>query len=114
MTRDEFVNEMIGCAKEIWTRYWGALPDEQRLRLAGMEEELRGITRGVESGLWALVAARLDQLAIERVFILQSEYRDRVLAQGVGPELLAEPPRPETGPNAESEIPEKTPLPARR
>lgn len=65
MTQDEFVDEMIGCAKEIWTRYWKALPDEQRLRLAGMEEELRGITRGVEKGLWALVAERLDELAIE-------------------------------------------------
>jgi len=65
MTRDEFVDELIGCAKEIWRKYWRALPDEQRLRLAGMEEELRGITRGVESGLWALVAERLDALAGE-------------------------------------------------
>ena len=56
MTRDEFVDELIGCAKEIWRKYWRALPDEQRLRLAGREEELRGITRGVLSGLWALVA----------------------------------------------------------
>lgn len=65
MTRDELVDELIGCAKEIWTKYWGALPDEQRLRLAGMEEELRGITRGVEEGLWALVGEELDKLAIE-------------------------------------------------
>ncbi len=65
MTRDEFVDEMIGCAKQIWTRYWGTLPDDQRLRLSGMEEELRGISRGIEGGLWALVAERSDRLAIE-------------------------------------------------
>ncbi len=65
MTRDEFVDQLIGCAKELWTRYWESLPDEQRLRLAGMEEELRGITRGIEGGLWALVGEHLDRLAIE-------------------------------------------------
>jgi len=65
MTRDEFVDEMIGYAKAIWSRYWQSLPDEQRLRLAGMEGELRGITRGIEEGLWALVAERLDELGSE-------------------------------------------------
>ena len=56
MTRDAFVDELIGCAKQIWTRYWESLPDEQRLRVAGMEEELGAITRGIQEGLWALVA----------------------------------------------------------
>jgi hypothetical protein len=54
---------MIDCAKEIWTKYWRALPDEQRLRLAGMEEEIRCISRGLERGLWALVAEHLEVLA---------------------------------------------------
>ena len=65
MTRDEVVDQLIGCAKELWARYWRELPDEQRLRLAGLEEELRGIMRGVESGLWALAAEHLDRLALE-------------------------------------------------
>jgi hypothetical protein len=65
MTRDELVDDLIGCAKGLWTKYWGALPDEQRLRLAGMEEELRGITRGLEKGLWVLLAEHLDALAVE-------------------------------------------------
>jgi hypothetical protein len=64
MTRDEFVDELIGQAKQSWDSYWRLLPDEQRLRLAGMEEELRSIVRGVEEGLWALLAERLDELAV--------------------------------------------------
>ncbi len=65
MTRDEFVDELIGQAKQCWEQYWRALPDEQRLRLGGMEEELRGVVRGLEGGLWALLAEHLDDLAIE-------------------------------------------------
>ncbi len=65
MTRDEFVNEMIGQAKQSWDAYWAALPDEQRLRLAGMEEEINDITRRVQHKLWMLVGASLDALARE-------------------------------------------------
>lgn len=65
MTRDELVDQLIGCAKNVWTGYWSSLPDEQRLRLAGIEEELRAITSELEAGLWALAAAALDALAIE-------------------------------------------------
>ena len=65
MTRDEFVDELIGQAKQCWEQYWRALPDEQRLRLGGMEEELRGVVRGLEGGLWSLLAEHLDGLAIE-------------------------------------------------
>lgn len=65
MTRDEFVNELIGQAKQIWTAYWAALPDEQRLRLSGMEEELGAISRQLRRGLWALLGQSLDALAVE-------------------------------------------------
>ena len=65
MTRDELTDQLLSSAKEIWAKYWHDLPDEQRLRLAGMEKELRAITRGVERGLWALLAEQLDKLARE-------------------------------------------------
>jgi len=64
MTRDELVDELIDHANQSWDRYWRLLPDQQRLRLAGMEQELRSILRGVEEGLWALLADRLDELAV--------------------------------------------------
>jgi hypothetical protein len=65
MTRDEFVGELIGQAKKNWTQYWASLPDEQRLRLSGMEEELGAISRQVLVGLWQLLGESLDALAIE-------------------------------------------------
>jgi hypothetical protein len=65
MTRYELVDHLIDCAKENWSGYWSSLPDHQRLRLAGLEEELRGITRQVEKQLWQLVAEQLDRLARE-------------------------------------------------
>jgi len=43
MTRDELVDKMIAFAKTIWSQFWQALPDEQRLRLGGMEEEIRAV-----------------------------------------------------------------------
>ena len=64
MTRDELIGELLDQASQVWERYWRCLADNQRLRLAGMEEELRAITRGVEEGLWALLAERLDELAV--------------------------------------------------
>jgi hypothetical protein len=65
MTRDEFVNELIVQAKQIWAAYWAALPDEQRLRLSGMEEELGAISRQLLHGMWALLGQSLDALAVE-------------------------------------------------
>ena len=66
MTRDEFVGELIGQAKRSWEAYWAALPDEQRLRLSGMEEELAQLTRELQQRLWTLLGASLDALAAER------------------------------------------------
>ena len=40
MTRDEFVGELLACARELVSAMWSALPDEQRLRLAAIEREL--------------------------------------------------------------------------
>jgi len=65
MTRQELADHLLDCAKNVWQGYWEALADEQRLRLAGMEQELREITRAVSEGLWALLAERLDMLAVE-------------------------------------------------
>ena len=65
MTRDEFVRGLLDHAKTSFKAYWAELPDEQRLRLAGMEEELGAAVREVRSGLWKLVATYLDALAVE-------------------------------------------------
>lgn len=65
MTRDEFVGELIAQAKHNWTSYWRALPDEERLRLAAMEDEITCITRALLRGLWSLLAEHLDRFAIE-------------------------------------------------
>jgi len=65
MTRDELVDKMIAFAKTIWSQFWQALPDEQRLRLGGMEEEIRAVSRSLEEGIWAIFAESLDKLAIE-------------------------------------------------
>jgi len=65
MTRDEFVGELIGQAKHNWTAYWRSLPDEHRLRLAAMENEITAITRQLQQSLWALLAEHLDRYAIE-------------------------------------------------
>ena len=62
MTRDEFVGELIACAKRFWTSMWSALPDERRLRLAAIEDELGVIGRQVQAGLWQLVAEHLDEV----------------------------------------------------
>jgi hypothetical protein len=65
MTRDEFVGELIACAKRLWTSMWSSLPDERRLRLAAIEEELGVIGRQVQAGLWELVAEHLDELGAQ-------------------------------------------------
>ena len=63
MTRKELIDQMICSIKEIWVTYWRSLPDEQRLRLAGMEEEVQAVRHGLEKGLWVLLAEQLDSLA---------------------------------------------------
>ena len=65
MTRAEFVNDLIEQAKKSWSQYWATLPDEQRLRLSGMEEELAERTRDLQQRLWLLLGASLDALAEE-------------------------------------------------
>lgn len=65
MTRDEFVNQLIDQAKAIFPSYWKTLPDDQRLRLSGMEEELGEVSRQLLRGVWALVGESLDALGVE-------------------------------------------------
>ena len=64
MTQDAFVSDLLDYAKQKWAGYWQTLPDEQRLRLGGMEEELRGITRAIEQGLWQILADELDRMGV--------------------------------------------------
>lgn len=63
MTREEFVGELIEQAKSSWTAYWAALPDEERLRLSGIEGELAAIGRELQQRLWRLVGASMESLA---------------------------------------------------
>ena len=65
MTQDQFVNEILGEAKFQWAEYFSSLPDDKRLRLAGMEEEVQSISRKLGQGLWKLLADSLNTLAVE-------------------------------------------------
>lgn len=65
MTRNEFVGELIACAKRFWTSMWSALPDERRLRLAAIENEIVLISRELQTGLWGLAAEHLDELGVQ-------------------------------------------------
>lgn len=65
MTRDEFVGDLLTQANQGWSEYFAALPDQQRLRLSGMEEELLELTRQLQRGLWALLGVSLEKLATE-------------------------------------------------
>jgi hypothetical protein len=92
MTRNEFVNELIGQAKKHWDAYWSALPDEQRLRLSGMEEELNQITRGLQKGLWGLLGESLDALALQLEGKCSCHYRrerrrDSIIIHVLGEEV---------------------------
>ena len=60
MTRDEFVSELIGQAKRSWEAFWTTLPDDQRLRLSGIEDEVRAISRQIGCDLWLLVGQSLE------------------------------------------------------
>jgi hypothetical protein len=62
MTREEFVGELLECAKRYWDAFWSQQPDENRLRLSSMESELGAITQQLQKGLWELLAQRLDEL----------------------------------------------------
>ena len=88
MTRDEFVGELIGQAKRNWGAYWASLPDEQRLRLSGMEEELGAMSRQVVEGLWRLLGQSLDALAVEVAGRCQAGCRRERRADSVAVEVL--------------------------
>ena len=66
MTRDEFVNELLQEAKPRWAQIWRELPDSQRLRLACMDDEVRGIVGEFQRGLWEMVGDSLNAWAVEQ------------------------------------------------
>ena len=57
------VHEILELAKSRWESHWDRLPDEQRLRLAGIEREIRTMATALLEGLWALMSEYLDNLA---------------------------------------------------
>ncbi len=65
MTQSDFVRCLLDAANASIAGYWLELPDEQRLRLGGMEEELGAVFEKVEAGLWQLVAEHVDTLAVQ-------------------------------------------------
>jgi len=60
MTPSEFVAQLLVLAKQIWGPLWQQLPDEQRLRLAGLEAVMREVVRELVQGLWSVAMAALD------------------------------------------------------
>ena len=58
--------DVLAQAKHHWEAYWGCLADDQRLRLAGMEAELRSITQKISHGLWTWVTTAINDFAIEQ------------------------------------------------
>lgn len=66
MTRESFVSELITQAKSQWSDFWSALPDETRLRLAGLEAEIEAMGRAVVDALWGLASESLALLAAEQ------------------------------------------------
>jgi hypothetical protein len=90
MTRDEFVDDLIGQAKQQWNVYWAALPDEQRLRLSGMEEEIEQITRGLQKRLWRLLGESLDALAQKLEGRCECHYRRERRCDSITIDVLGE------------------------
>jgi hypothetical protein len=62
MTRNDFVEQIIDSAKKFWKPYFGQLADENRLRLAGIEAEVRSVTQLFVQELWQLVTTHLDEV----------------------------------------------------
>ena len=90
MTRDEFVNQLIDQAKGIWTDYWTALPDDQRLRLSGMESELGDVSRQFLRGLWTLVGESLDAFGVEVAGYCQAGCRRERRKDSVAVDVLGQ------------------------
>ena len=88
MTRDEFVDDLIAQAKSSWTQYWATLPDEQRLRLSGMEEELEQVGRQLVAGLWRLLGETLDAQAVDLEGRCACGYRRERRLETVGVDVL--------------------------
>jgi hypothetical protein len=65
MTRAAFVDELTEQAKQHWDGYWTRLPDEERLRLSGIESELAAICRELHERLWRLASASMEAMAEE-------------------------------------------------
>jgi hypothetical protein len=63
MTQQEFVDEIQKSVKALWKGYWDRLPDERRLRLAGIEQEMGEIALAVVNGMWEDMTVYLDELA---------------------------------------------------
>lgn len=90
MTRDEFVNDLITQAKQSWCRYWASLPDEQRLRLSGMEEELAQVARDFITGLWRLLSESLAAQGDEAEGRCGCGYRRERHVDTVGVDVLGQ------------------------
>jgi hypothetical protein len=88
MTRDEFVDDLITQAKSSWSQYWATLPDEQRLRVSGMEEELEQVGRELVAGLWRLLGETLDAQAVDLEGRCACGYRRERRQETVGVEVL--------------------------
>ena len=65
MTRDELVDDVIEQAKKSSTAYWAALPDEERLRLSGMEGELERVGDSLSRGCGACPARAPQALCLD-------------------------------------------------
>jgi hypothetical protein len=60
------VHEILELAKSLWKSHWDRVPDEKRLRLAGIEQEMATIVTALVQGLWSLEGEYLDGLAEEQ------------------------------------------------
>jgi hypothetical protein len=60
MSPKELVAELEISAKQMWALMWKRLPDEERLRLSGLEAVLREMVRQLTEGLWHLAMEALD------------------------------------------------------
>jgi hypothetical protein len=60
MTPQEFVAQVLVEAKQIWEPLWKRLPDQKRLRLAGLEAAVREMVQQLVQGLWSMAMESLD------------------------------------------------------
>ena len=90
MTREEFVGELIEQAKPNWDRFWSLLPDEERLRLSGIESVLAAIGRELRQRFWQLAAESLEALAAELEGMCQCGHRRERRKDTVHVDVLGE------------------------